>query len=177
MYVYDEVVHPERVGRNVSAASVDLSGLSTEDAVAAIAAYGKQHVETPATLVVDGTEVVLDPADAGLVVVRGNDPSEAGVGFVGHDAQQHQSVRPATDLSQCTAERPLQHRLVGEEMIRRQQHDIRGGITGQDSKHGQQDSDRGAPVGRLDDDVSVTDGAQFGAPPGFVLLGHDRRDP
>ena len=67
-YVYDEVMHPERVGRNVSAAGVDLSGLSTEDAVAAIAAYEQQLVETPATFVVDGREVVLDPADAGLAV-------------------------------------------------------------------------------------------------------------
>ena len=45
MYVYDEVLHPDRVGRNVSAVGVDLSGLSTEDAVAAMAAYEQQLVE------------------------------------------------------------------------------------------------------------------------------------
>ena len=67
-YVYDEVIHPERVGRNVSAAGVDLSGLSTEDAIAAIAAYEQLLVETPATFIVDDVAVVLDPADAGLAV-------------------------------------------------------------------------------------------------------------
>jgi vancomycin resistance protein YoaR len=68
MYVYDEVMHPDRVGRNVSAAGVDVSGLSTEDAVAAIAAYEQLLVETPATFVVDEVSVVLDPADAGLEI-------------------------------------------------------------------------------------------------------------
>ena len=67
-YVYDEVMHPDRVGRNVSAAGVDVSGLSREDAVAAIVAYEQQLVETPATFIVDDIAVVLDPADAGLAV-------------------------------------------------------------------------------------------------------------
>ncbi|MEA3502062.1 MAG: VanW family protein [Actinomycetota bacterium] len=67
-YVYDEVLHPDRVGRNVAAAEVDLSGLSTGEAVAAIAAYEARLVAAPAPFIVDGEEVVLDPAAAGLAV-------------------------------------------------------------------------------------------------------------
>ncbi len=68
VYVYDEVLHPDRVGRNVTAADVDLSGLSTEDAVAAIAHYEARLVAAPAPFIVDGEDVVLDPANAGLAV-------------------------------------------------------------------------------------------------------------
>ena len=67
-YVYDEVAHPERVGRSVSAAGIDLSGLSTEDAMAALSEYEQLLVTTPAPFVVDGVAVVLDPADAGLSI-------------------------------------------------------------------------------------------------------------
>ena len=67
-YVYDEVLHPERISRNVSIARIDVSGYSTEDATAAIAAYERLLIETPAPFVVDGIDVVLDPADAGLAV-------------------------------------------------------------------------------------------------------------
>ncbi|MEA2011303.1 MAG: hypothetical protein U9N78_11415, partial [Actinomycetota bacterium] len=67
-YVYDEVLHPDRVGRNVAAAEVDLSGLSTEEAVAAIADYEALLVATPAPFIVDGEDVVLDPVFVGLSV-------------------------------------------------------------------------------------------------------------
>ncbi|MGB9359038.1 MAG: VanW family protein [Acidimicrobiia bacterium] len=67
-YVYDEVMHPERVSRNVSIAGIDVSGYSTEDATAAVQAYEQLLVETPAPFVVDSVDVVLDPADAGLAV-------------------------------------------------------------------------------------------------------------
>ena len=67
-YVYDEVMHPDRIGRNVAAAGVDISGLSTEDALAAIAVYEQQLIETPAPFVVGSVDVVLDPVDAGLAV-------------------------------------------------------------------------------------------------------------
>jgi hypothetical protein len=53
-YVYDEVLYPDRIGRNVTAAEIDLSGLSTEDAVAAIASYEARLVAAPAQFVVDG---------------------------------------------------------------------------------------------------------------------------
>jgi vancomycin resistance protein YoaR len=68
VYAYDEVLHPDRVGRNVAAAEVDLSGLSTEDAVAAIADYEARLIAAPAPFIVDGEEAVLDPAAAGLAV-------------------------------------------------------------------------------------------------------------
>ncbi|MEN8113190.1 MAG: VanW family protein, partial [Actinomycetota bacterium] len=67
-YAYDEVVNADKVGRNVSAAGVDLSGLSAEDASAAIADYEQRLVATPALFVVDGQDVMLSPSDAGLAV-------------------------------------------------------------------------------------------------------------
>jgi vancomycin resistance protein YoaR len=68
VYVYDEVLHPDRVGHNVAAAEVDLSGLSTEEAVAAIAEYEVLLIAAPAPFIVDGEEVVLDPVLVGLAV-------------------------------------------------------------------------------------------------------------
>ena len=67
-YVYDEVLHPERVSRNVAIAGIDVSGYSTEDATDAVQAYEQLLVETPAPFVVDGVDVILDPPDAGLAV-------------------------------------------------------------------------------------------------------------
>ncbi len=67
-YAYDEVLYPERIGRNVTAADVDLSGLSTEEAFAAIADYEARLVAAPAPFVVDGEDVVLDPVAVGLAV-------------------------------------------------------------------------------------------------------------
>jgi len=67
-YVYEEVIHPDRVGHNVSVAGIDVSGLSREDAVAVVAAYEEELVATPAPFIVDEEDVVLDPASAGLSV-------------------------------------------------------------------------------------------------------------
>ena len=67
-YVYDEVLHPERVSRNVAIAGIDVSGYSTEDATDTVQAYEQLLVETPAPFVVDGVDVILDPPDAGLAV-------------------------------------------------------------------------------------------------------------
>ncbi len=67
-YVYDEVLHPDRIGRNVAAAEIDLSGLSTEDAVDAVAEYEALLIAAPAPFIVDGEEVVLDPVLVGLAV-------------------------------------------------------------------------------------------------------------
>lgn len=67
-YVYDEVLHSDRVGRSVSAGEVDLSGLSTEDAVAAVAEHERLLIATPATFIIDGAEVVLDPSSVGLAL-------------------------------------------------------------------------------------------------------------
>ncbi len=68
LFVYEEVMHPDRVGRNVTAEGVDLSGLSTADAVAKVAAYEVRLVAAPAPFIVDGEDVVLDPASAGLSI-------------------------------------------------------------------------------------------------------------
>jgi vancomycin resistance protein YoaR len=68
VYVYDEILHPDQVGRNVTAAEVDISGLSTEEAVAAVADYEALLIATPAPFIVDGQEVVLDPVTVGLAV-------------------------------------------------------------------------------------------------------------
>ncbi len=68
VYAYEEALHPDRIGRNIAAADVDLSGLSTEEAVAAIAEYEARLIAAPAPFLVDGEGVVLDPADAGLAV-------------------------------------------------------------------------------------------------------------
>jgi len=68
LFVYEEILHPDRVGHNVTAEGVDLSGLSTPDAVAKIAAYEVRLVAAPASFIVDGEDVVLDPAAAGLSI-------------------------------------------------------------------------------------------------------------
>ncbi|MCL1693795.1 MAG: VanW family protein, partial [Actinomycetia bacterium] len=67
-YAYDEVLYPDRIGRNVAAAEIDLSGLSTEEAVAAVADYEALLIAAPAPFIVDGEEVVLDPVLVGLAV-------------------------------------------------------------------------------------------------------------
>ena len=67
-YVYEEVLHPDRIGRNVAAAEIDLSGLSTGEAVAAIAEYEALLIATPAPFIVDGEDVELDPVLVGLAV-------------------------------------------------------------------------------------------------------------
>ena len=68
VYVYDEVLHPDRVGRNITAAEVDISGLSTEEAVAAVADYEALLIAAPAPFIVDGQKVVLDPVAVGFAV-------------------------------------------------------------------------------------------------------------
>ncbi|MEN8233947.1 MAG: VanW family protein, partial [Actinomycetota bacterium] len=67
-YLIDEALHPDRVGRNVSAAGVDISGLSTEDATAAIADYEQRLAATPALFVIEGQDVMLSPTDVDLSV-------------------------------------------------------------------------------------------------------------
>ncbi len=67
-YVYEEVLHPDRIGHNVTVAGIDVSGLSRDEAVAVVAAYEDELVSTPAPFIVDDQDVVLDPAAAGLAV-------------------------------------------------------------------------------------------------------------
>jgi len=68
MYVYEEVIHPDRVGHNVTVAGMDISGFSREDAIAVVSAYEDELVATPAPFIVDEEDVVLEPASAGLSV-------------------------------------------------------------------------------------------------------------
>ncbi len=56
---YDEWVNEDKVGRSVSAAGVDLSGLSGAAAASAIADYEDRLATEPATFSVDGKQVTL----------------------------------------------------------------------------------------------------------------------
>jgi vancomycin resistance protein YoaR len=65
---YDEWVNEDKVGRSVSAADVDLSGLSVAAAAAAIADYEERLATEPTTFSVDGKQVTLVGSAVGLEV-------------------------------------------------------------------------------------------------------------
>ena len=65
---YDEWVNEDKVGRSVSAAGVDLSGLSVAAAAAAIADYEERLATEPTTFSVDGEQVTLVGSAVGLEV-------------------------------------------------------------------------------------------------------------
>ncbi len=65
---YDEWVNEDKVGRSVSAAGVDVSGLSVAAAAAAIADYEERLATEPATFSVDGKQVTLVGSAVGLEV-------------------------------------------------------------------------------------------------------------
>ncbi len=65
---YDEWVNEDKVGRSVSAAGVDLSGLSVDAAAAAIVDYEDRLATEPATFSVDGEQVTLVGSAVGLEV-------------------------------------------------------------------------------------------------------------
>jgi vancomycin resistance protein YoaR len=67
-FAYDEWINDEQVGRNVSAAGVELSGMSQEEATAAVAEYEAQLAAEPATFSVDGDQVTLAGAMVGLEI-------------------------------------------------------------------------------------------------------------
>ncbi len=67
---YDERVNDDKIGRNVSAAGIDMSGLSTDEAEAAITSYEEQLATEPATFSVDGEEVTLEGSAIGLEVAE-----------------------------------------------------------------------------------------------------------
>ncbi|GMQ84694.1 MAG: VanW family protein [Acidimicrobiia bacterium] len=67
-FVYDERINEDQVGRSVSAAGVDLSGLSVEEAAAAIAGYEQRLAAEPATFSVDGEQVTLVGSAVGMEV-------------------------------------------------------------------------------------------------------------
>ncbi len=65
---YDTWVNEDKVGRSVSAAGVELSGLSAAAAAAAIAEYEERLAAEPATFSVDGKQVTLVGSAVGLEV-------------------------------------------------------------------------------------------------------------
>ena len=65
---YDEWVNEDKVGRSVSAAGVELSGLSVAAAAAAIADYEERLATEPTTFSVDGEQVTLVGSAVGLEV-------------------------------------------------------------------------------------------------------------
>ena len=65
---YDEWVNEDKVGRSVSAAGVELSGLSVAAAAAAIADYEERLATEPTTFSVDGKQVTLVGSAVGLEV-------------------------------------------------------------------------------------------------------------
>ncbi len=65
---YDEWVNEDKVGRSVSAAGVELSGLSVAAAAAAIADYEERLATEPATFSVDDKQVTLVGSAVGLEV-------------------------------------------------------------------------------------------------------------
>ena len=62
-YANDEVIGTPRISRGVTALDLDLSRLTHRDAAGLIAAYEANLVSQPLTVVVEGDELVLDPAD------------------------------------------------------------------------------------------------------------------
>ncbi|MFB3049146.1 MAG: hypothetical protein ACE1Z9_03235, partial [Acidimicrobiia bacterium] len=65
---YDEWVNEDKVGRSVSAAGVELSGLSVAAAAAAIVDYEERLATEPTTFSVDGEQVTLVGSAVGLEV-------------------------------------------------------------------------------------------------------------
>jgi vancomycin resistance protein YoaR len=63
---YDQVANGDQAARNVSAAGVELSGLSLEEATAAMAAYEVELAAQPVPFSVDGETVNLAGVDVGL---------------------------------------------------------------------------------------------------------------
>jgi vancomycin resistance protein YoaR len=76
-FAYDEWVNDEKVGRNVSAAGVDLSGLTIDEATAAVATYEQQLATEPAPFGVDGEQVTLTGESIGLEIDEGRIASDA----------------------------------------------------------------------------------------------------
>jgi vancomycin resistance protein YoaR len=85
-YAGDEVIGTERVSRGVLARDMDLSRLTYDDVTGLVASYEAALISQPLTVVVEGDELTLDPADAGFEI------DEASV------ATQAMTVRRSDDL-------------------------------------------------------------------------------
>jgi vancomycin resistance protein YoaR len=67
-YANDELIGDETVSRGVTAAGMDLSRRTADEAIAQIAAYEADLVGSTVTVMVEGEELTLSPSDAGLAV-------------------------------------------------------------------------------------------------------------
>lgn len=65
-FAYDQIANGDDVGRNVSAAGVDLSGLGPPEAAVAMAAYEEELAAQVVPFSVDGATVMLTGTDVGL---------------------------------------------------------------------------------------------------------------
>jgi hypothetical protein len=68
VFGYDEIARDDQVARNVYVEGVSLGGLTEEEARDAISDLEARLVAAPAEFTVDGTTVVLMPAEVGLAV-------------------------------------------------------------------------------------------------------------
>ena len=67
-YASDEMVGSETVSRGVTAAGMDLSRLTRDDAIDLIADYEASLAEEPVDVIVEGKELSLDPSVAGFAI-------------------------------------------------------------------------------------------------------------
>jgi vancomycin resistance protein YoaR len=67
-YVSDETIGTDRVSRGVTAAGMDLSRLTEDDATDVITDYEAALSQEPLVVIVEGSELLLSPADAGFAI-------------------------------------------------------------------------------------------------------------
>ncbi|MDK1018829.1 MAG: VanW family protein [Actinomycetota bacterium] len=67
-YVSEEAISADRVSRGVTAAGVDLSGLTEDEAATRVGAYEASLLATVAIVIVEGDELALNPSDAGFSI-------------------------------------------------------------------------------------------------------------
>jgi hypothetical protein len=68
VFGYDEVARGDRIARNVYVEDVSLGGLTEDEALEAVSGLEARLVAAPAEFTVNGSAVVLQPADVGLEV-------------------------------------------------------------------------------------------------------------
>jgi len=76
-YASDEMIGTERVGRGVTAAGMNVSRLTSEDVTGLIAAHEASLASQPLTVIVEGNELLLDPADTGFEIDEASVAAEA----------------------------------------------------------------------------------------------------
>ncbi len=66
MYAYDEIATSDQVSHGVSAAGVDLSRMTRDEAEAAVAAYEANLASQPVEVIVEGETLTVDPTAIGF---------------------------------------------------------------------------------------------------------------